>query len=68
MLSRLTLFHLALDSDMKYLREFGIQDENSPAGNFVFRHYTKEPGGTISEPLVGRCSYPESYLAQLAAS
>lgn len=68
MLSLLTLFHLSLDSDMKYLREFGIEDENSPAGNYVFRHYRKEPGGTISKPIIGRCNYPESYLAQLSAS
>jgi hypothetical protein len=68
MLSRLTLFHLAIDSDMQYLRELGINDPNSPAGNFVFRHYTKQTGGVISAPIVGRCSYPQSYLDQLAAS
>ena len=68
MLSRLTVFHLAIDSDMKYLRELGITDDNSPQGNFVFRHYHKEPGGTVSPALVGRCSYPQSYLDQLAAS
>ena len=67
MLSRLTLFHLAIDSDMKYLSELGINDDNSPAGNFVFRQYTKEPGGTISVPVIGRCTYPDSYLAQLAS-
>jgi hypothetical protein len=68
MLSRLTLFHLAIDSDMKYLQELGINDPNSPSGNYVFRHYTKQPGGTISKPIIGRCSYPQSYLNQLAAS
>jgi energy-coupling factor transporter ATP-binding protein EcfA2 len=68
MLSRLTLFHLALDSDMKYLSELGIDDENSPSGNFVFRHYMKEPGGVISEPIHGRCTYPQSFLEQLAVS
>jgi hypothetical protein len=68
MLSRLTLFHLAIDSDMQYLRELGINDPNSPAGNFIFRQYVKQPGGTISEPIIGRCNYPQSYLDQLAAS
>lgn len=68
MLSRLTLFHLAIDSDMKYLQELGIYDDNSPAGNFVFRQYKKEPGGVISPALVGRCTYPQSYLDQLSAS
>ena len=68
MLSRFTLFHLAIDSDLKYLSELGISEENSPAGNFVFRQYKKEPGGVISSPVVGRCTYPESYLRQLAVS
>lgn len=68
MLSRLTLFHLAIDSDLKYLSELGIQEQNSPAGNYVFRQYKKEPGGLISAPVVGRCTYPESYLRQLAVS
>lgn len=68
MLSRLTLFHLAIDSDLKYLTELGINEENSPAGNFVFRQYQKEPGGVVSDPIVGRCTYPQSYLDQLAVA
>ena len=67
MSSVFVLFHLRQDSDMRYLRQYGIRDETSPEGNYVFRRYEIEPGGTVSEPFTGRCEYPESYLKQLAA-
>jgi hypothetical protein len=67
-MSRITLYHLGNDQDMKYLRDYGIVDPASPPGDFVFKQYTKRPGGAISDPVIGRCVYPSSYLNQLAAS
>jgi hypothetical protein len=66
MLSRITLFHLRTDADMKYLQESGIPDAKSPEGNYTFRQWTIEPGGTVSKPFTGRVSYPDSYLNQLS--
>jgi hypothetical protein len=67
MLSRVTLFHLVSDSDMRYLREsVGILDAESPKGNYVFRQWTREPGGTVSRPTTGRLILPDHYLAQLS--
>ncbi len=68
MMSRLTLFHLGNESDMRYLRDFGIQDKLSPKGDYIFQQWTVQPGGTISAPFVGKCVYPQSYLDQLAVS
>jgi hypothetical protein len=71
MSSRVVLFHLRDDSDMKHLRNIGIRDAESPGemeGAYAFRHYTVEPGGTISEPFTGRVTYPQSYLSQLSAT
>src|SRR5271170_2028843 len=69
MASRATLFHLVSDRDMVYLREsMGIQDAESPKGNYVFRQWVREPGGTISHPFTGTLNLPESYLAQLSAT
>jgi len=65
-LTRVTLFHLASDGDMKYLHQIGVKDAESPEGDFVFRHWTKTPGGKLSEPFTGRVDYPQSYLDQLA--
>jgi hypothetical protein len=66
-LSRATLFHLVSDADMKHLREhMGIKDAESPKGNYVFRQWVREPGGTISQPFTGRLNLPESYLSQLS--
>lgn len=62
------LFHLRQDSDMRYLAEFGITDETSPEGNYVFRRFEIQPGGTVSPPFTGICDYPDSYLRQLAAA
>lgn len=67
MLNRVTLFHLVSDADMKYLREsVGIKDAASPDGNYVFRQWTREPGGTVSQPFTGRLELPEDYLSQLS--
>jgi hypothetical protein len=68
MMTRITLYHLGNDGDMRYLRDYGIKDELSPEGDFVFRHYEVRPGGQVSDPVVGKCVYPQSYLDQLAAS
>ena len=68
MMTRLTLFHLGNEGDMKYLRDYGILEAKSPGGNYEFWHYELQPGGTVSTPLKGRCVYPQSYLDQLAAS
>lgn len=66
--SRVTLFHLRYDGDMKYLRDMGISDETSPEGNYIAKHYIVEPGGKVSEPATVRLQLPESYLKQLAAT
>ena len=66
--SRVTLFHLRYRQDMKYLWEMGVQDEDSPDGDYVFKQYTIKPGGGVSEPVTARFKYPDSYLAQLSAT
>lgn len=66
MLSRLTLFHLRTDNDMAYLQDIGIRDAESPEGNYIFRQYAIEPGGTVSKPVTGKLALPESYLRQLS--
>lgn len=69
MLSRVNLFHLRHDADLKYLREaVGITDAASPVGNYSFRQWEVMAGGELSEPFTGRVTYPESYLKQLAAT
>jgi len=68
-LSRLNLFHLVNDADMKHLRAtVGIRDAESPGGGFVFRQWKKEKGGILSEPRILRATYPDSYLNQLSAT
>lgn len=67
--SRVTLFHLRLERDMRYLYEMGIpEDEISPKEKYVFKQYQVEPGGMVSDPIVARMGYPQSYLKQLAAT
>lgn len=69
MASRVTLFHMASDNDLKHLRDsVGIKDVESPRGGYVFRQWYKKPGGELSEPVTGRCSYPQEYLDQLATT
>lgn len=66
MFSRVTLYHLDQESDMKYLQQNGIMDAASPSGEFIFRQWTKQHGGTVGEPLTGRLILPEEYLDQLS--
>ena len=62
------LFHLTNDrEDMRILNGNGIPGDKSPEGNWVFRRWETQPGGAISPCLTGRCTYPDSYLEQLAA-
>lgn len=69
MLSRVNLFHLADDGDLRHLRSsVGIKDAESPTGDFVFRQWVVTPGGKLSEPFTGRVTYPQSYLDQLSAT
>lgn len=69
MLSRVNLFHLSDDADLRHLRaSVGIKDAESPKGDFVFRQWVVRPGGELSEPFTGRVSYPESYLKQLSST
>lgn len=67
MLSKITLYHLDNEGDMKYLRDNGVEDISSPSGNFMFRQWAKERGGTVGLPLTGRLILPDDYLAQLSA-
>lgn len=67
--SRVTLFHLRLERDMRYLYEMGIPEtETSPEGDWVFQQYKVAPGGRIEGPLTARMKYPDSYLAELSAT
>jgi hypothetical protein len=70
--SRVTLFHLTDDADMRELKVCGIHEPTSPdpdtEGAFTFRQWKKQPGGAMGEPVTCCCEYPESYLSQLAAS
>jgi len=66
MASRVTLYHLDEDKDMKYLRENGIPDSVSPRGDFIFKQWKKQPGGPVGEPITGRLKLPQTYLDQLS--
>jgi hypothetical protein len=68
MASRISLFHLSDDRDMMHLRSAGIKDPESPDGDYVFRQWQKQPGGTISNPVTARLKLPDSYLKQLSES
>jgi hypothetical protein len=69
MISRVNLFHLTDDGDLRHLRQsVGIKDAESPKGDFIFRQWVKQKGGALSEPFTGRVTYPQSYLDQLSAS
>jgi len=69
MASRIVLFHLADDSDMKHLRtSVGIKDAVSPDGNYIFKQWCIEPGGAISKPYQGKLVLPDAYLRQLSES
>lgn len=67
--SRVTLFHLRLERDMRYLYEMGVpEDEISPDGDYIFKQYRVAPGGRVEGPTIVRLNYPNSYLKQLAAT
>jgi hypothetical protein len=67
--SHVYLFHLRFGRDMAYLYDMGIpEDEEMPEGNYVFKHYKIQPGGTVSEPTVARMNYPDWYLKQLSST
>lgn len=67
--SRVTLFYIRFSRDMKYLWEMGIpENEFPPDGNYIFKQYQINPGGTVSDPIKGRLALPESYLKQLSAT
>jgi len=67
--SRVTLFHLRFVNDMRYLHGMGIpEDELPPDGNYVFKQYSIEPGGVVSDPVYARLTLPDSYLDQLSAT
>jgi len=68
MASRVTLYHLDEEKDMKYLNTNGITDAVSPHGDFIFRQWRKEKGGTMSNPVTGKLLLPQSYLDQLTAA
>jgi hypothetical protein len=67
--SRVILYHLRFEHDMRYLWHMGIPtDDLSPEGDYVFNHYTIQRGGTVSSPTVGRLALPQWYLDQLAST
>lgn len=68
MFSRVTLYHLDEEKDMKYLNANGIKDAKSPPGDYIFKQWRKENGGTVGAPITGRLEYPDAYLQQLAAA
>jgi hypothetical protein len=67
--SRVTLFHLRLERDMRYLYEMGVpEQETSPDGDYILQQYKVAAGGQVEGPTIARLAYPESYLKQLAAT
>jgi len=67
--SRVILFRLRYERDLQYLYEMGVsEDEEMPEDPYVFKHFTIEPGGKVSQPLIVRLKYPQWYLDQLSAS
>jgi hypothetical protein len=68
MASRVTLGQIDEDDDIRQLRSCGIRDACSPPERFSFRQWRKENGGRMSAPVDFVCEYPDSYLAQLAAT
>lgn len=67
--SRVSLFYIRYARDMRYLWDMGIpEEETPPGGKYIFKQYTIEPGGIVSDPSVCRLTLPESYLNQLSAT
>lgn len=68
MFSRVTLFNLTEENDVKYLAQNGIKDAVEPDGGYVFHQWTRAKGGGISPMSRHVLDLPESYLSQLAAA
>lgn len=68
MASRVTLYQLAEAKDISYLAANGIADAQAPRGDFVFRQWIKQLGGSFSEPLTARLDMPQEYLDELSAA
>jgi hypothetical protein len=68
MFSRVTLFNLTEENDVKYLGQNGIRDAIQPDGDYIFHQWTRKAGGGISPMSRHTLSLPESYLSQLAAA
>lgn len=68
MASRVTLYQLSEEKDISYLAANGIRDATAPQGDFVFRQWVKQMGGSFSEPFTGRLEMPEEYLRELSAA
>lgn len=67
--SRVFLFHLRYAGDMRYLEDMGIpEDEEAPEGDYIFKHYKLQPGGTVSPAVIARMKYPQWYLNQLSST
>jgi hypothetical protein len=68
MFSRVTLFNLTEENDVKYLHQNGIRDAVEPEGGYIFHQWTRQKGGGISPMSRHTLDLPESYLSQLAAA
>jgi hypothetical protein len=66
--SRVVIYHLRYEDDMRYLWEMGVPEEKSPTGLYVMHHYQVNPGGTVSNPIQARLSLPQWYIDQLAST
>jgi hypothetical protein len=67
--SRVAIFHLRMSEDLRQLSNLGIPEtDEMPDGNYVFKHYTVEPGGVMSEARTVRLIYPQWYLDQLSST
>jgi hypothetical protein len=67
--SRIVLFHLRFQGDMKYMYDMGIpEDEEMPDDDYAFKHFTVRPGGKISPAVLVRLKYPQWYLDQLSST
>lgn len=65
--TRVTLFHLSTEREIKILNEMGIDADASPRGNYEFYQWTKKAGGGTSDRFEGTLDLPDKYLNQLAA-
>jgi hypothetical protein len=67
--SRVSLFYIRFQKDMRYLWEMGVPEtEFPPDGNYIFKQYTIKPGGLVSDPMTSRLHLPDWYLEQLSST